>query len=134
MAEPTEVSVPDLILYAVVLVLPVAAFWAAVLIPKLFRFVVNRFTRPTVIAHGPPIEQLAADLRRVHRALRHLAPGTPIVRWRATRQAYDTLLTQACLAVEVGHHLDELPQDGFEREMERLRIEEALRAAGLAVP
>ena len=134
MAEPTEVSVPDLILYAVVVFLPVAAFWTVVLVPRLVRRVVRRFRRPEVIAHGPPIEQLAADLRRVHSCLRHLAPGTPIVRWRATRQAYDTLLMQACLAVEVCHHLDELPPEGFEREMERLRIEEALRAAGLAVP
>ncbi|HEV2781002.1 MAG TPA: hypothetical protein VGX25_16585 [Actinophytocola sp.] len=133
MAAPATVSVPDLVLYAVAVVLPVAAFWAVLAVPRLVEGFKRRFRRPEMIAHGPPIEQLAADLRRVHRVLEHLAPGTTIVRWRATRHAYDSLLTQACAAVEVEHRLDELPE-GFERNMERLRIEEALRAAGLAIP
>jgi hypothetical protein len=130
MAEPATLSVPDLVLYAVVVVLPVVTFWAVLTVPRLVTGIARRVRRPEVIAHGPPIEQLAADLRRVHRTLQHLAPGTPIVRWLATRQAYDTLLVQACAAVEVGHRLDELPE-GFERDMERLRVEEALRAKGL---
>lgn len=134
MADAAQLSIPDLVLYAVVLAMPVTVFWAVLTVPRLVGGIVQHFRRPEIIAHGPPIEQLAADLRRVHRALRQLAPGTPIVRWRATRQAYDTLLIQACLAVDVHHRLDELPPEGFEREMERLRIEEALRAAGLKVP
>lgn len=134
MAEPAEISVPDLVLYVVVVLFPMVAFWATIAVYRVGRKIVQHFSRPEVVAHGPPIEQLAADLRRVHRILRHLAPGTPIVRWRATRQAYDALLMQACAAVEVGHRLDELPPEGFEREMERLRIEEALRSAGLVVP
>jgi hypothetical protein len=129
----TAVSIPDLVLFAVAVVFPVAAFYTTLAVPRLFGGIVRHFRGPEVYAHGPPIEQLAADLRRVHHALVHLAPGTPIVRWRATRHAYDTLLMQACAAVEVEHRLDELPE-GFEREMERLRIEEALRSAGLAVP
>ena len=133
MADSATLSVPDLVLYAVVVVMPVAVFWAVLTLPRLVIRVIEHFSTPPVVAHGPPIEQLAADLRRVHRALVNLAPGTPIVRWRATRQAYDTLLAQACEAVNVEHRLDELPE-GFERNMERLRIEEALREAGLAVP
>jgi hypothetical protein len=133
MAAPANLSIPDLVLYAVVVVFPVAAFWAVLAVPRLVHGIVRRFRQPEVIAHGPPIEQLAADLRRVHRVLEHLAPGTTIVRWRATRHAYDTLLIQACAAVQVEHRLDDLPE-GFERNMERLRIEEALRAAGLAIP
>jgi hypothetical protein len=134
MADQAQLSVPDLLMYAVVVVLPVAVFWAVLTVPRLVGGIVAHFRRPEVIANGPPIEQLAADLRRVHRVLRQLAPGTPIVRWRATRQAYDTLLMQACLALDVPHRLDELPPEGFEREMERLRVEEGLRAAGLKVP
>ena len=128
-----ELSVPDLVLYGVVVVFPLAAFGAAIVVPRLIRGIVQRLRQPEVAAHGPPIEQLAADLRRVHRALGQLGAGTTIVRWRATWHAYDTLLVQACAAVEVAHQLDELPQ-GFDREVERLRVEEALRAAGLAVP
>jgi hypothetical protein len=135
MADTTaQVSVPDLILYVAVMLFPLVAFWAVVLIQRLSEWALNRFGQQKVTAPGPPIEQLAADLRRVHRVLRDFEDGTPIVRWRATRQAYDTLLVQACTAVQVCHQLDELPVDGFEREMERLRIEEALREAGLAVP
>lgn len=133
MAEPAVLYVPDLVLYAVVVLAPVVLLWMALAVPRLAGRVAERLHRPEVTVHGPPIEQLAADLRRVHRVLQHEAPTTPIVRWRATRQAYDTLLAQACAAVDVGHRLDELP-DGFERDMERLRIEEALRAAGLVVP
>jgi hypothetical protein len=55
------------------------------------------------------------------------------VRRRATRQAYDALLVQACHAVGEQHWLDTLPE-GVEREVERLRIEESLRRSGLAVP
>lgn len=135
MADTTaQVSVPDVILYVAVMVFPLVAFWVIVLGQRVFQWALNRFGSADVIASGPPIEQLAADLRRVHRVLREFEDGAPIVRWQATRQAYDTLLVQACQAVEVCHQLDELPLDGFEREMERLRIEDALREAGLAVP
>jgi hypothetical protein len=132
MADTAEVSVAQLMMYAVVVVFPVAVFWAAIAVPRLVNGIVQRFRAPQSRPHGPPIEQLAADLRRVHYEASHLAPGTPIVRWRATWQAYDTLLAQACAAVEVPHRLDEAPE-GFEREWERLRVEEALRAAGLTV-
>lgn len=50
----------------------------------------------------------------------------------AARQAYDALLVQACAAVEVGHRLDSVAE-GVDREVERLRVEDALREAGLRV-
>src|SRR5689334_4500035 len=112
MAEPAALYFPDLVLYAVMVLAPVVLLWMALAVPRLAGRIAQRLHQPEVIAHGPPIEQLAADLRRVHRVLQHEAPVTPIVRWRATRQAYDTLLAQACAAVEVSHRLDELP-DGF---------------------
>jgi hypothetical protein len=133
MAEPTALSVPDLVLSGIVVVLPLVVLFAVTTIPRLVRAVARRLHPPELTAHGPPIEQLAADLRRVHRVLRHLPPGTTIVRWRATWHAYDTLLMQACEAVGVRHGLDQLPPAGFERELERLRVEEDLRQAGLAV-
>ena len=69
----------------------------------------------------------------MHRLLVQTPDGTPMVRRVATRDAYDELLRQACEAVEVRHDLDSLPE-GIERNMERLRVEEALRSAGLTIP
>jgi hypothetical protein len=69
----------------------------------------------------------------VHRNLTEFAPGTPYTRRVAARQAYDTLLAQACRAVEVPNRLEKLPE-GVEREVERLRVEQGLRDAGLLIP
>jgi hypothetical protein len=68
----------------------------------------------------------------VHRTLVEFPPGTPAVRRRAARQAYDALLAQACAAVEVSHRLGTLAE-GMDLEVERLRVEEALREAGVRV-
>ena len=48
-------------------------------------------------------------------------------------EAYDVLLAQACAAVGVVNSLDDLPE-GVDRDIERLRVEEALRQEGLAIP
>jgi hypothetical protein len=82
---------------------------------------------------GPPIERLAADLRRVHRQLAGYPSGTSAARRIGTRQAYDELLGQACRQIEVPNRLDGLPE-GIDRDIERLRIEQSLRDRGLAVP
>jgi hypothetical protein len=126
------VPVGNMLTYAAVTVMPPVLFWLATKVPAAVEMVNRRRRRPPV-AEGPPIERLAADLRRVHRALAGLAPDVPVVRRRATRQAYDALLVQACHAVGEQHWLDTLPE-GVEREVERLRIEESLRRSGLAVP
>lgn len=117
-------------LYTVVAVAPSVLFWCALKVPA----VVRRWRRrrePEVPA-GPPIEKLAADLRRVHRLLAELPSGASAVRRYGTRQAYDALLVQACREVEVDHRLDELPE-GFDRAIERLRVEESLAERGLSV-
>lgn len=123
--------VGNVLIYAVAVVLPTAVFWLALKLPGLIEAFGRR--RRTPLPAQPPIERLAADLRRVRRDLAGLKPGAPMVRRRAAHQAYDALLAQACTAVEVPHRLDEVP-DGVEREVERLRVEEALRGAGLAIP
>lgn len=116
----------NLVLYLVVAVAPTAALWALLRLPRLVR----RLRHPRVVAQGPPIEAIAADLRRVRRVLRCYQPGTPAGRRLGARQAYDQLLMQACRAVEVEHRLDTLPE-GVDRDIERLRVEESLRGAGL---
>lgn len=131
------VPVGNLVLLVFAVLLPSLLFWFLVRVPGLVDGIGARYRRfrraRSPEPDGPPIERLAADLRRVHRALADCAPGTPNVRRRATRQAYDALLVQACAVVEVDHRFDGLPE-GVEREMERLRVEEALRTAGLTVP
>ncbi|HVV09068.1 hypothetical protein [Amycolatopsis sp.] len=126
------VPVGNLIAYLAVSAIPPVFFWAMLKLPKLADAALSRRRRPP-LTDAPPIEQLAADLRRVHRALTRLAPDAPAVRRRATRQAYDALLIQACRAINEPHWLTELAE-GIERDMERLRIEERLRSSGFAVP
>jgi len=125
----------NVILYAVVVFVPSLACWAFLHgrwlsgpFYRLFHRLRPAMPKPTC----RPIEAVAADLRRVHRALEELEPGAPMIRRVGTRQAYDTLLVQACVVVGVRHELDTLG-DGIDRELERMRVEESLRAAGMAI-
>jgi hypothetical protein len=123
------VPVGNLVLFVIAVIAPTLLFWLLLQVPK----AVDHFHRKRgPVATCPPIEQLAADLRRVHRILAEYPPGTPALRRRATRQAYDALLVQACSAVEVVHRLDSIAE-GMDREVERLRVEDALREAGIRV-
>ena len=78
---------------------------------------------------GIPIEQLAADLRRLRAIL-----GTDAHRSAAhqmgNRLAYDKLLMQVCEMLEIEHDLDS-NSIGFERDIERIRVEAELERAGL---
>lgn len=128
-----EVPVANVLLLVLAVLTPVLAFWVLVRVPRVVDGIGAYLRRRRApVPAGPPIERIAADLRRVHRTLVGFPPGTPNVRRLATRAAYDTLLGQACAAVEVTHRLDELPE-GVARDLERLRVEEELRRAGLAV-
>jgi hypothetical protein len=80
-------------------------------------------------AGAPAIEQVAADLRRLDRQ-RHTGPTTTSERWaEAVLLAYDERLKLACGYLAVNQHLAAL--DGLDRELERVRIESELHAAGL---
>ncbi|HEV7980935.1 hypothetical protein [Amycolatopsis sp.] len=129
MAEQGGFPVVNFLLYAVVVVAPTALALGALKVPGLVR----KAKRPKPSPEHPPIQELAADLRRVHRLLAQFAPGTPMARRTGTRQAYDALLTDACDAVEIPNRLGEIPE-GMDREIERLRVEESLRTAGLSIP
>ena len=78
---------------------------------------------------GVPIEQLAADLRRLRAIL-----GTDAHRSAAhqmgNRLAYDKLLMQVCEMLEIEHDLAG-ESIGFERDIERIRVEAELERAGL---
>jgi hypothetical protein len=127
------VPVGNLVLLAVAVIAPSLLFWGLLRVPRMVDAAGAYLRRRRGPAPScPPIERLAADLRRVRRILAEFPPGTPAIRRRATRQAYDALLVQACAAVDVPHRLDTLAE-GVDREVERLRVEEALCAAGVRV-
>jgi len=126
--------VGNLVLLAVAVIAPSLLFWVVLRVPRVVDAVGSyvRRRRRGPVPVGPPIEQLAADLRRVHRVMVEFPDGTSAVKRYAARQAYDALLVQACAAVEVRHRLDTVVE-GMDRDIERLRVEEALREAGVRV-
>ena len=80
---------------------------------------------------GVPIEQLAADLRRL-RAILGTDSHKSAAHQMGNRLAYDKLLTQVCEMLEIEHELD-ADSVGFERDIERIRVEAELERAGLTL-
>lgn len=79
-----------------------------------------------------PVQAVAADIRRLGRQLDLIPAGVPMVRRRALQAAYDDVLAEAADMLGVPHSLGAEPP-GRGRDVERLRLVAALRAAGLAV-
>ena len=80
---------------------------------------------------GPPLEELAATLRRLHPAVRSPRAETTPVRQQGILAAYDGVLVAAAVALGVPTTLAELPE-GLDHEAERLRVEHELQRAGLS--
>jgi hypothetical protein len=79
---------------------------------------------------GPPIEQVAADLRRL--ANQRLGVGRRSQVWfAAVERAYDDRLKVACRELGIEEHLAELAD--IDRDIERVRVEGALQAAGITL-
>ena len=79
----------------------------------------------------PSIEQLEIDLRRLDRQ-RRVGPTRQSLRWLAeVEQAYDDRLCLACRCLGVTEHLQ--PLEGMDRDLERVRVEDQLEAAGLTL-
>jgi predicted NAD/FAD-binding protein len=81
-------------------------------------------------AERPPIQQVAADLRRLRRQLERLPKGASYVRVAGVQRAYDEVLVIACAELEVDTTLSETPA-GQQRDLERLRVEFMLGECGL---
>jgi hypothetical protein len=79
-----------------------------------------------------PVQEVAADLRRLARELAGVPAGAPYVRWQALQTAYDRVLTEAAELLDVPHAMPDLPM-GSARDVERLRVVCMLEAAGLVV-
>lgn len=92
----------------------------------------RRHARRNPVGDRRPVQAVAADIRRLGRQLELIPAGAPMVRRRALQAAYDDVLTEAAGMLGVPHSLAAEPP-GRARDVERLRLVAALRAAGLAV-
>ena len=81
--------------------------------------------------HGVPLEQLAADLRRL-RVLLGQDEHRSAAHQMGNRLAYDRVLVQACDMLGMEHELDQ-ETSGIERDIERLRIEADLERVGVVI-
>lgn len=84
--------------------------------------------RPVVV----PVGRYVDDLRRLSRDLASLPAGTAWARQHGTQMAFDRILIELCTALEIDHDLARLPI-GWARDMERLRVEDAVYAKGLRI-
>jgi hypothetical protein len=81
--------------------------------------------------HGVPIEQVAANLRRL-RAVVATDANRSAAHQMGNRLAYDRVLAQACDMLDVEHDLG-LESSGLERDIERFRLEAELERAGVVI-
>ena len=77
-----------------------------------------------------PLQDVAADLRRLARDVALVPGGTPQARRLGIQAAYDDVLVEAARMLEITHAMREI-SPGRARDAERRRIEIALAAAGL---
>ena len=80
---------------------------------------------------GAPIEQLAADLRRLRAAVSH-DQHRSAAHQVGNRLAYDRILIDVCAMLEIEHELDRALH-GIEQDIERVRVEAELERAGIVV-
>jgi hypothetical protein len=77
----------------------------------------------------PPVEQIAAELRRLDRQRRR-GLSNESEKWStAVATAYDAWLLAACRRLNITEHLSTLA--GIDRDIERVRVEGQLQTAGL---
>lgn len=91
----------------------------------------RRATDADVLPIRRPVEQVCADLRRIHEAFH--GGGMRFAKYEGCRQAYDRVLGEAADMVGVTHLLSLLPP-GEELDRERERVEWLLRHHGLLPP
>jgi hypothetical protein len=119
-------------------VFPVLLIWVVLRLGPIGRGIVRalRFLRivPRPKPEPPPprvpLEKITADLCRLSTAIRDVPPEASRARKHGLLLAYDDVLAKAALALDEQHALTELTL-GMDRDLERLRLEGALRDAGL---
>lgn len=79
-----------------------------------------------------PVEQIAAEARRLAPVVHHPPRGMSFAKFEGRRHHYDRLLAAACDALEVEHLLDVL-EPGVELDRERDRVQTRLWLLGLRI-
>ena len=124
--------VPLLQIGGTVAVVAALIAWTGPVVRRVRRTVERRRAARNPIPGRRPLQVVAADVRRLARSLALVPAGAPMARRRALAAAYDDVLIEAALQLEVAHELRTTP-DGPARDLERLRLITALETAGLAV-
>ena len=100
------------------------------------RWIHRRWDRRRAERHPEPLRRplqvVAADVRRLGRQIALVPAGAPMARRRALAAAYDDVLIEAALLLEVPTDLRTTPV-GTARDAARLRLLAELEEAGLAV-
>jgi hypothetical protein len=91
----------------------------------------RRGVRALRTQQGVPLEQLAADLRRL-RALLGEDAHRSAAHQMGNRLAYDRLMMEICEMLKIEHEL-EAESIGVERDIERFRVEAELERAGVVL-
>ena len=91
----------------------------------------RRGVRALRTQQGVPLEQLAADLRRLRALLGH-DEHRSAAHQMGNRLAYDRLMMQICGMLSIEHELDG-ESVGVERDIERFRVEAELERAGVVL-
>jgi hypothetical protein len=117
--------------YVLIAFSPLALLWLAMRVPRVLDEIRDRRAARSRagMAQGPPLERLAADLRRLRDELVN-DPPTNNVRRTALLMAYDSVLRDTCARLQIPNELESAPA-GPEREFERLRAEAAIQDAGI---
>jgi hypothetical protein len=123
---------------ALTAVCPVLLIWLVLRLDRIGRGVVRLLrwcrvipkARPEPPPPRVPLEKIAADLCRLTTAIRDVPPEASRARKHGLLLAYDDVLAKAALALDVPEVLTELSL-GMDRDLERMRVEGALRAVGL---
>jgi hypothetical protein len=95
------------------------------------RRILRRRAPAEVVVMRRPIEQVGADLRRLHAAFHR--GGMRFAKYEGCRQAYDRVLAEAADMAGLTHLMELLPPGG-ELDHERERVELLLRHHGLLPP
>jgi hypothetical protein len=82
------------------------------------------------VVPGQPLERLAADLRRLRQ--QRADPGRSRTQREGARLAYEDVIRETAEALEIPHDLHRTSA-GLAREVELLRVEQALLDAGLVL-
>jgi hypothetical protein len=100
------------------------------------RWVHRRMDRRRAVRHPVPVRRplqvVAADVRRLGRQIALVPAGAPMARRRALAAAYDDVLIEAALLLDVPTDLRSTPA-GTARDAARLRLLAELEEAGLMV-